>query len=200
MSPKLIVEQKITLMVNQYRIYNVENGKKSDLVAFAQQKRLAFREKVTFYTDETKAKEVFGFHAEKILDVHGRYFVTDPDGNTLGSFQKSFKKSLLNSTWNILDGDEPVITISETNKILAVVRRVLDFIPIIGDFADILMILLRVHFTFVDTKTDKVIGHYMKKTRFRDHYELSMNDDTFDARDWRVWAAMAVALDALQGR
>src|SRR5687768_17018965 len=160
MQSKLIIEQKITPFANQYRVFGVDlSGRKGDLVAYAQQKRLTFKEKVRFYSDEQKQHEIFGFRAEKVLDVHGKYFVEDIAGSAIGSFQKVFKKSLFNSTWNILDGDTPIVTVSETSKLLAIMRRVLSFLPIIGDFADIIMIFFLVHFTFVDSKTGEVIGH-----------------------------------------
>lgn len=201
MQPKLIIEQKITPFANQYRIFSVDpSGGKGDLVAYAQQKRMAFKEKVRFYSDEQKQHEIFGFRAEKVLDVHGKYFVEDTEGNVIGSFQKAFKKSLFNSTWNIPDENAPTVTISETNKALAVVRRVLGILPVIGDFADIIMIFFLIHFTFADSKTGEIIGHYRKTKRLRDHYELSMTDEVYSSQDWRVWAAMAVGLDALQSR
>ena len=43
-------------------------------------------------------------------------------------------------------------------------------------------------------------GTYIKTTLFRDHYLLSLDDETYNAQDWRVLAAVAVALDALQSR
>lgn len=201
MYPKLIIEQKITPLVNQYRIFNVDSsGNKASLVGYAQQKRMALKEKVRFYSDEQKQHEIFGFRAEKVLDVHGKYFVEGVEGKAIGSFKKSFKKSLINSTWNILDDDMPTVTIFETSKVLAVVRRVLDFLPIIGDFAAIIMIFFLVHFTFINSKTGETIGYYKKTKRFRDHYVLSMTDEAYASQDWRVWAAMAVGLDALQSR
>lgn len=46
MKPQLIVEQKITAFVNRYNIYSVKpNGQKDQLIAQAQQKRIAFKEK-----------------------------------------------------------------------------------------------------------------------------------------------------------
>lgn len=200
MNPKLIIEQKITPLANQYRIFSVDSGNKGDLVAYAQQKRVTLREKMRFYSDEQKQHEIFGFRAEKVLDVHGKYFIEDDKNSAIGSFRKVFKKSLLNSTWNILDDDTPIITISETNKVLAVVRRVLGFLPIIGDFADIIMIFFLIHFTFIDSKTGEIIGYYKKTKRFRDHYELNMTNEAYASQDWRIWAAMAVGLDALQSR
>ncbi len=198
MNPKLIVEQKITAFVNQYRIYSVgPDSAKGEMVAFAQQKRLAFKEKVTFYTDEQKTTEFFGFRAEKTLDVHGKYFVEDTGGQPIGVFQKSFKKSLLNSTWYILDSNnEPAITISENSKVLAIIRRLAGFV---SDIAELIVILFKYHFVFVD-KNGETIGTYRKTTLLRDHYELSMTDEAYKSQDWRVFAAMAVALDALQSR
>ena len=202
MQPKLIVEQKITAFANQYRIYSAKpNGEKGGLLAFAQQKRLAFKEKVRFYSDEKKIEQVFGFRAEKVVDVHGRYFVEDPSGNKIGSFKKDFKKSLTSSTWHILDADDqPKITVSESNQTIAVLRRFAGFIPIVGDLFEIIMVFLKYHFVFVDVSSGNVVGKYQKTKLIRDHYKLSMNDADYKNQDWRILAAMTVALDALQSR
>lgn len=202
MNPRLIVEQKITPFANQYAIFSADSaGTKVDLLAFAHQKRLAFKEKVTFYSDESKQKEVFSFRAEKVMDIHGKFLVEDPEGNQIGAFKKEFKKSLLNSTWNTLDkNDGPELTVSESNQALAIIRRIAGFIPIIGDLIDLIVAFLRYHFVVAETETNKEVGRYQKTTLFRDHYLLSMDEDAYKAHDWRVLASMAVALDALQGR
>ncbi len=202
MIPRLIVEQKITAFVNKYIVYKTDNnGDKTDTVAFAQQKRLAFKEKVTFYGDESKTEEVFGFRAEKVLDVHGRYFVEAPDGQKIGGFSKVFGKSLLVSTWNILDTNgDPVLLVKESSVPLAIFRRFIGAVPIVGELAEIIMMLFKYHFDFVDIKTGEIVGKYQKTTLLRDHYVLSVDDAAYSAIDWRTYAAMAVALDALQSR
>jgi uncharacterized protein YxjI len=201
MSPKLIVEQKITALVNQYRIYGVDQaGNKAEMVAFAQQKRFKLKEEVVFYHNEQRTEEVFKFKAEKVFDVRGRYFVEDAHGTALGVFRKAFKKSLLNSTWHILDGDQPAFTVSESNKTLAVVRRIVSFIPYVDDLAEIIMPFIRYHFVFTEIGSGQEVGMYRKTKRVRDHYVLEMTDEAYKKQDWRVWAAQAVALDALQDR
>ena len=201
MTPKLIIEQKITVLVNQYRIFFADSqGQKTNLAAFAQQKRFNLKEKVLFYADEQKTTPLFAFRAEKVMDVHGRYFVTDDHDQTIGVFRKAFKKSLLSSTWHILQDDQPVLTVTESNKTFAAIRRIVQFIPYIADIADILMPFLRYHFVFIDEATGEVVGKYRKTTSIRDHYELSMTDAAYGSQDWRVFAAVAVALDALQKR
>jgi uncharacterized protein YxjI len=202
MKPRLIVEQKITAFTNKYTVYDVTaEGKKGNLVAFAQQKRIALREKITFYSDEAKTQVAFTFRAEKVMDVHGRYFVEDASGKLIGSFKKDFAKSLLNSTWLMLGADDqPKITIAESNLALALLRRFSGLIPIIGEFVNILVTFLRYHFVFTDATTKEPVGRYQKTTLIRDHYLLSMDDAAYKQQDWRVYAAMAVALDALQSR
>lgn len=198
MKPRLIIKQKLTAFTNKYAIYDAET---SELVAFAQQKRFAFKEKVTFYTDESKNQEVFTFRAEKVMDVHGKYFVEDVNGTMLGMFQKEFAKSLLNSSWKMMDANgNELVGLKESSMILAMGRRFAGIIPIVGDILEIVTSILRYHFVFFDPKTQEELGMYRKQTSFRDHYELSMTDQAFEVLDWRVYAAMGVALDALQSR
>lgn len=196
MKPQLITEQRITAFANKYRIFD---GEHQNLRAFAQQKRLAFKEKVTFYADEAKTQEIFTFRAEKVMDIHGRYFV-EADGQVVGMFKKEFKKSLINSTWLVMDAQGNVIyTVQESNQAVAVLRRFIDFIPVVGEIGDIVMSFIKYHFQFLNTNGQEV-GKYTKTKLFRDHYRLEMSDENFARVDWRVMAAFSVALDALQSR
>lgn len=201
MKPRLIIEQKITLLVNRYDIYQANaDGSKGDLLAFAEQKRLAFKEKVQFFADQSKQTIAFSFRAEKVLDVHGRYFVETPEGTLIGAFRKQFANSLINSTWNMLNvNDEVQLTIKESSMALAIARRYIGWIPIVGDVLELATNFIKYHFSF-QLADGSEIGMYRKTTLFRDYYLLSMTDDAYAAQDWRVFAAMAVALDALQSR
>lgn len=198
MPPRFIIQQKITAFVNRYAIYGIaEHGEKGDFIALAQQKRMAFKEKVTFYSDEAKSSVAFTFRAEKVMDIHGRYFVEDANGQLIGAFKKDFTKSLLKSTWDILDASgQPTLTVTESSNILAFLRRFGGFLPFVGDAAQ----MIPYHFVFRDVQSGQEVGRYQKLTLFRDHYKLSMDDAAFARQDWRVLAALAVGLDALQSR
>lgn len=202
MKPRFIVQQKITAFANKYEVYaNDASTGKGQLLAFAQQKRLAFKEKVTFFSDETKSTVVFSFRAEKLMDIHGRFIVEDAEGRQIGAFKKEFKQSLLNSTWSLLDSnDQPKLQISESSQALAIFRRFGGLIPIVGGLVDIATLLLRYHFVVTNVSTAEIEGRYVKTKLLRDYYELSMTDAAYDQQDWRVVAALAVALDALQSR
>ena len=104
MKPRFIIEQKITPFANQYRVFaaNVD-GSKASLAAYAHQKRMSIKEKVLFFSDEQKTQAVFSFRAEKIMDVHGRYFVEDENGKMVGMFKKEFNPKIKwFETFNVL--------------------------------------------------------------------------------------------------
>ena len=202
MTPRLIIEQKITIFTNMYRIFGAgPEGAKASLIAFAQQKRLAFKEKVTFYGDEQKTSTAFTFRAEKVFDVHGRYFVEDENGQLVGMFRKVFGSSLLVSTWRLMDKDgNELFEIKENSVPLALLRRFGGMIPFVGDLVEFIVLFFRYHFKFIDLATGEEVGMYRKTTLFRDHYLLSTTDGSFSKLDWRVYAAFGVGLDALQSR
>src|SRR5918999_5729253 len=93
---RLIVRQRIRMMVNQYEVHAVNpDGSEGGLLAFAQQKRMAFKEQVTLYTDDTRREPVLGFKARSVIDLGATYDVTDAVGNPIGLFRKDFTQSLL---------------------------------------------------------------------------------------------------------
>lgn len=202
MKPRLIVHQQLTAFVNKYRVLmSLPTGEPDTLAALAQQKRFAFKEKVMFYTDETRDKLAFTFRAEKVMDVHGRYFVEDASGKTLGMFRKEFMQSLINSTWTVMDTDgNELYRVKESNQALAILRRFGGEIPVIGLVVEMTLLFWKYHFVFIDLATNKEVGQLRKTTLFRDRYVFESTDDTWNRLDWRVYTAMIVALDALQSR
>jgi uncharacterized protein YxjI len=182
------IRQRVTMMVNRYEIRMPGDG---PLLAFAQQKRLALKEEVTFYTDESRSTPVFSFKARQRLDLGAVYDVLDAAGTPIGWFRKDFARSLLRSTWHVgAAGVEAVGT--ERNATVAVLRRVWEFIPVLGD----LPIPWLFHFDFTDASGQVVLTSQRRRS-IRDRYEVTVPGGRLDGR---VAAAMAVALDALQGR
>ena len=182
---RLIVRQRIRLMVNQYQVHTVGPGdSEGPMVAFAQQKRMAFKEQVTLYTDDTKQVPVLGFKARSVLDLGATYDVTDANGTPIGLFRKDFAKSLLRSTWHVEQPGLPVATGQERNFAVALLRR----------FADSLS-WLPYHFDFV--ANGQPVFSVVRKWGLRDRYMIEIPDPNIDRR---LVIAMAVGLDALQSR
>jgi uncharacterized protein YxjI len=182
---QLIVRQRIRLMVNQYEIHAVgADGKEAGVLAFAQQKRMAFKEQVTLYTDDTKQVPVLGFKARQVIDLGATYDVTDSGGAPIGLFRKNFKESLLRSTWHLEQPGYAEMIGRETSLLVAVLRRFVDSLS-----------WLPYHFEFMIG--DRPAFSVVKKWGLRDRYVVTIHDPQIDRR---LIAAMSVALDALQAR
>lgn len=181
---RFAVKQRITMMVNRYEIRALgPGGEEGPLLAMAQQKRLAFREQVTFYADETRSTPVFSFKARQVMDLGATYDVFDAGGRPIGLFRKDFTASLLRSTWHV-EAAGVTATGQERSQLVAILRRVQDGLP------------LAFHFDFVDPQGQLVMSSD-RRWSLRDRYDVKVPGGRLDAR---VAAAMAVALDALQGR
>ncbi len=189
---RFAVTQKITLSVNRYDIQAVgDDGTPGAVLATAQQKRLAFKEEVTFYADESRRVPVFSFKARKRLDLGSGYDVVDATGAPLGFFRKDFARSLLRSTWH-LEAPGLKATGRERSAPVAVLRRVWDLVPIVGAVP----VPFVFHFDFVDAAGRPVLTS-VRKISARDRYDVTVPGGLLDGR---LAAAMAVALDALQDR
>lgn len=194
---RLKVRQKLTLMVNRYEVIRTdEAGNDLGLICFAEQKRMAFKEQVTFYTDSAKTHALFGFKARKVIDLGSGYDIVDGAGQPIGWFKKDFGASLARSTWQLGTPDGFVCTGQERNAKVAVLRRVWDFIPVVGDIP----VPFLFHFDF-RAGDGTIVMSSVKKVGLKDTYFIDLPAQENGWRlDWRVAAAMAVALDALQSR
>jgi uncharacterized protein YxjI len=172
-------------MVNQYEVHAVNpDGSEAGMLAFAQQKRLAFKEQVTLYTDDTKQTPLLGFKARQVLDLGATYDVVDAAGTPVGLFRKNFGASLLRSTWHVEQPGYGEMTGQERSLPVALLRRFVDWLS-----------WLPYHFEFVIG--DRPAFSVVKKWGLRDRYVVTIHDPQLDRR---LVVAMAVALDALQSR
>ncbi|MBO4274649.1 hypothetical protein [Microbispora triticiradicis] len=182
---RLYLRQKITMMVNRYVVHVAgPGGSEGELVGFAEQKRMALKEQVTLYTDESRETVLAGFKARKVLDIAGEYDVVDHTGTSIGTFRKNFGQSLLRSTWHLQQPGLPTLTGHERNLVVALLRR----------FADSLE-WLPYHFDF--SIGASIAFSVDRRWGLRDRYAIEIHDPRLDRR---LVIAMAVALDALQAR
>jgi hypothetical protein len=189
---RFAVVQRITLMVNRYEIRAVDGaGQPTELIAMAQQKRMAFKEEVTFYAEEERRTPVFSFKARQRLDLAATYDVRDPSGADIGTFRKDFGKSLLRSTWH-LEAPGVQAVGAERSKGVALARRAWELVP----YIDALPSPFLFHFDFT-TADGTLVMSSQRGRSLRDRYDVRVPGAVLDGR---VAAAMAVALDALQSR
>ena len=187
-SDRFLIDQLIRPMANLYRI-----SADGAPVAFVRQKKLAIKEDIRFYADESQTEELFRIKARALMEFGGRYDVTTPAGEKVGVLGKVFGKSLLRSTWSIMDANEQELAIAkERSQFWAIVRRAVDVIP----YGDVIPILF--HFTI--DEGDRHLGDFTRKIGIRDTYTLDLSGDLERRIDRRLAIALAIALDALQSR
>jgi uncharacterized protein YxjI len=181
------VEQLIRPMVNLYRISSVAPDGDTKPVAFVRQKRLAMKEDIRFFAEEDESEELFRIKARRVIEIGGRYDVTDPQGERIGVLEKRFAKSLIRSTWRLLGPQEEVVgEAQERNVAVAILRRVQDTIP------------LPYHFTI--SVDGREVGGVARRFTLRDRYTLDLSGDVDRRIDRRLAVAFAVGVDTLQDR
>jgi uncharacterized protein YxjI len=185
---RFVIDQLIRPMANLYRI-----SAAGEPVAFVRQKKLAIKEDIRFYADESQTDELFRIKARALMEFGGRYDVTTPAGEKVGVLGKVFGKSLLRSTWSIMDAGEHELAIAKERSVpIAVLRRVIDVVPY-GDFVPIPF-----HFTIDANGTH--LGDFNRRLGVRDTYDLDLSGDAGRTIDRRLAIALGIALDALQSR
>src|SRR3954471_21594824 len=134
---RFVLRQRFKWVINQYEFSLPEDGDKpGQPFCFVEQKRFKFKEDIRFYTDDSKTTEIMRIKARQRFDPRARYDVTTPDGAKIGDIQKVFGKSLLRSTYALFDASgAELATVHERNRFVAFFRRVVGFIPYVGDFA-----------------------------------------------------------------
>jgi uncharacterized protein YxjI len=189
-----VVKQRITPMANVYSVQTGHDGELG-LAGYVRQKRLKLREEIIFFADESTQRPVFRIKARRVIDLGSRYDVLDEQGGRIGVFGKAFAASLTRSTWVVYDAAETgeLLRVQERSQPIAILRRLWDFIPVIGDIP----FPLRYHFDILAGGAQQV-GSYDKITTFRDHYRLTLAHQP--PVDVRVILGLAIALDALQSR
>jgi uncharacterized protein YxjI len=195
-----VLRQRWSPFVNRYEfsVPGHEPGAPELPVCFVQQKRFKFKEDIRFYADKSKSVELMRIKARQRFDPRARYDITDANGYKIGEIQKVFGESLLRSTFRVYDANG-VETAKATEKSMAValIRRVIGFVPWVGSFAD----WLPIPYHFVFLRGDHVLATNSRRLfKIRDTYDIDLTGDPQRTLDRRLVLAAVVGMDALQAR
>jgi len=185
------VAQKITPFQNVYRVLADADGEPGPLIAFARQKRLAFREQFTLYGDEQATRPVLTIAADRRIDIRSTMTVREPSGAVVGTLRKRGAASLLRSTWELEQPGLPVVVVQERSLAVALLRRAWEMVPFLGDVP----VPWVFHFDGSVPSGHVVLTH-TRRWGLRDRYVLEVRPP-YDAR---LAIALAICLDALQKR
>jgi uncharacterized protein YxjI len=194
---RYLVDQVIRPIANLYRVTPLAAGETpaGPPVVYIRQKKLAIKERIGFFADEAETQELFHIQARSFLDTGGsKYDVVTAEGETIGVLEHLFKQSLMRTTWRISDGSGGELARAQERSLpMAVLRRVIDFVPDFGG-------LVPIPYNFDFFVGDRVVGKMDRKFKLRDQYVLDLSGDTERAVDRRLAIALAIGLDTLQNR
>jgi uncharacterized protein YxjI len=193
---RFLVDQLVRPVANLYRVTPLAIGDTpaGGPVAYVRQKKLAIKEDIRFYADESETRELFRLKARSMLDFGGsRYDVLEGE-QRIGVLSHKFKESLIRSTWHVGGPDEEDVALArERSKAAAIGRRVVDFVPYVGGYVPI-------PYNFEILVDGEVVGDMQRKFKVRDQYVLDLSGDRDKKIDRRLGVALAVGLDTLQNR
>ena len=199
---RYLVDQLIRPIANLYRVTPLAAGETpaGPPIAYVRQKKLKIKEEIRFFADEAETQELFQIKARTWLDTGGsKYDVIDAQDGMIGLLEHVFGKSLFRSTWRISSPDGEEIAIArERSQVLAIARRLIDFVPDVGG-------LIPIPYNFDIAVGENVIGRMDRKFQLRDRYVLDLSGDTGSDSsgkklDRRLAIALAIGLDTLQNR
>lgn len=104
------------------------------LVFYVKQKAFKLKEAVTIFADEAQTQPLFTIGADRVIDFSARYHIRDQRGGTLGSLKRQGMKSLWRSRYDIMSGEQVMLTIQEVNPWSKVMDSLFGEIPVLGMF------------------------------------------------------------------
>jgi hypothetical protein len=192
---RFLVDQLVRPIANLYRITPLAVGETpaGGPIAFVRQKKLAVREDIRFYADEQETQELFRIKARSLFDIGGARYDVFVGDERIGLLEHVFGKSLIRSTWRVLDSQEQQVAVAQERSVpMAIARRLVDFVPY-GEWVPI-------PYNFDLLVNDRAVGHLNRKFQLRDRYVLDLSGDTDRRLDRRLAIALAIGLDTLQNR
>lgn len=130
MNYPLLLSFKILAIARQLSVVD-STGR---LLFYVKQKAFKLKEAVTIFADEAQTQPLFTMGADRVIDFSARYHIRDQSGASLGSLKRQGMKSLWRSRYDIMSGEQVVMTIQEANPWSKVFDSLFGEIPILGIF------------------------------------------------------------------
>jgi hypothetical protein len=124
---------------------HVFDADSEEVVGYIEMKAWKLREDIRLFKDMTKAQEVLRIHARNIIDLAATYDVYDSGTDkVIFSFRrKGMSSTFVRDKWVILDASDNVIALlTETSGGLAIARRYIGVIPILGPIFDLVFMVV----------------------------------------------------------
>ena len=195
---KFLVNQKRMSFKEKYYVYS-ENDE--ELFYVEREFKFMGKRTIAIFDDDSKQSQVLKLEQEHYWEIFRReYRLFDSAGELIAAFSRNNIASLFRRGWDILDPNGKLIGRAREDSVgLAIVRRVIDFIPFVNLLGGIIKTdfhLFRVDEAGNETK----IGSFDRKLSIFDKYVLDLSDDPERSLDRRTALALGILLDTAEKR
>lgn len=149
------------------------------MIGFIKMKAWKLKEDVRVYSDKTRSQELLSIQARQVIDFGATYDVVD---STVGEPLLSLRRKGLRSTfvrdhWLMLDQTGATIgAVRETSSSLALLRRYIGIIPIIGEIIDLVFAFIPQRYTVFDANNTVLATITHRKNPFIVKMQLELHD------------------------
>jgi uncharacterized protein YxjI len=142
------------------QIYVTDAG--GGAVFYVKQKLFKLKEAVKVYTDSSQSDLRYEIKADRVLDFSAKYHFTDPDGTALGAVGRQGMRSIFRATYDVFDGDEQVMSITEEAVWKRMLEGLLGGIPLLG-----FIVIMLINPTYIVKRPDgKELFRLIKEPAF----------------------------------
>jgi len=169
------------------------------LVGFVKLKAWRLREDIRIYSDKTRSQELMGINARQIIDFGATYDVTDSTtAEPLFSVRrKGLKSTFVRDHWDINNvAGEVIGALQETSSGLALARRYVGIIPILGEIIDLFFAFIPQTYSILDNHKTIIATITHRKNPFIVKMRLDIHK-TSNVIDPRVGIAIATLLSVI---
>ena len=164
--------------------------------------RIFRRSNITIFDDDSRASQVLVLQQIHRWELRWReYHLVDPtDGELIATLSRNNFASLFRRAWTITDPAGVLIARArEDSAGMAIVRRVVDFIPYVSILGGIFK--TDFHLFVVDgAGQDLKVGSFDRKISLSDKYVLNLKDDQERRFDRRIALSLGILLDTAEAR
>jgi hypothetical protein len=149
-------------------------------VFYVHQKTFKLREDVRIYSDESKSREMYQIHADRIIDFSAKYHMLSSEtGGTVGAIKHRGLKSIWNATYEIYDAhDQQSHVFKEDNPWIKVLDSLSDAIPFVGLFTGYIFNPTYTMYRGADKETGQPVMRLVKKPAFfESSFEIQKLDE-----------------------
>lgn len=172
-------------------------------VGYIEMKAWKLREDIRLYSDDTKQHELLRIHARTIIDFGATYDVFEGSTDTIlfSMRRKGLRSTFVRDHWDVMDAAGTVIAnVQETSSGLALVRRYVGFIPIVGVFADLALMIAPLTYSINGVLGGAVTGVGARLTHRKNPFIVKMGLDMSGAEtalDPRIGVSVAALLSVI---